>query len=122
MKLEYFTANPKNETNDCAIRSLANALGMKWEDVMREMCDIAIEKYLMPNDERCVGAFLAKRNIELNFQMSNDNTTVEQFAMQHPKGRFYISVMGHALSMIDGTVYDLQDPTHDRVDTWAKVG
>ena len=45
-----FTANPKNETNDCAIRSFANAEGKEWQQVAKEFFDIALEEYLMPND------------------------------------------------------------------------
>ena len=44
-----FTKNPKNETNDCIIRSIANAEDREWVDVMREMCDLAISMYNMPN-------------------------------------------------------------------------
>ena len=43
-----FTANPKNETNDCAIRSFANAEGKEWQQVAKEFFDIALEEYLMP--------------------------------------------------------------------------
>ena len=44
------TANPKNETNDCIVRSIANATNRPWQDVMRELCDIAIDMYQMPNN------------------------------------------------------------------------
>ena len=40
-----FTANPKNETNDCAIRSFANAEGKDWQQVAKELYDKADVSY-----------------------------------------------------------------------------
>ncbi len=36
----------------------------------------------------------------------NNRTTINKFVKDHPKGRFYCVVRGHAFAIIDGVVYD----------------
>lgn len=121
------TANPKNETNDCIVRSIANATGRPWQDVMRELCDIAIELCLMPNDSEVVDEYMYRRqtyvyNPEVTLTMNkNGNVTVEEFASQNPDGRFVLCCQGHGVSLINGDWYDLTDCAKDVVVEYYKV-
>lgn len=101
------TANPQRETNDCAIRSIANATGRPWQNVMRELCDIAIEMYDMPNSTRVIDEYFYNRKIFAN--QPSQPTNVLQFASEHPSGRFVVCLTDHAISIIDGDYYDLVD-------------
>lgn len=38
------------------------------------------------------------------------NTTLNQFIAQHPKGRFYVVVRGHAIGIVDGLIIDTVTP------------
>lgn len=102
-----FTANPKNETNDCAIRSIAKATGRPWQDVMREMCDIAIEMCLMPNDTKVIDEYMYKRKIFVYSPL--ERTTVSKFAQKNPEGAYVVCCEDHAVPIVDGTWYDLTD-------------
>ena len=119
MSYVHYTANPKNETNDCIIRSIACATNRPWQDVMREMCDIAIEKYLMPNDGAVVDEYMYRRKI---FVYSPTNEiTVAEFAKQNPTGRYVICVKDHGLSIVDGDYYDLTDSGKEKVIDYYEV-
>ena len=104
---KHFTANPKNETNDCIVRSIANATKTEWQTVMRELCDLAIEMYQMPNNGEVVDEYFYKKGIYC--RAPKEPITVEQFCKQNPKGAYVLGVAGHALSVIDGDYYDLTD-------------
>lgn len=119
MSYIHHTANPKNETNDCIIRSIANATGRPWKDVMKELCDIAIDMYLMPNNSEVIDEYMYKRKIFV--YPTDGNITVEQFAVENPSGRFVIGVKDHALSIIDGNWYDLVDSAKEKVLEYYKV-
>lgn len=121
LKFIRYTANPKNETNDCIIRSIANATQTPWEDVMREMCDIAIELYNMPNAYEVAKEYMDRRKYPEEYLRSSEELTVAEFCQQHPTGNYVILTEVHAISIIDGDVYDLQNSLYDRIVSYWKV-
>ena len=119
-----FTANPKNETNDCAIRSFANAEGKEWQEVAKEFFDIALSEYLMPNDFFIAGEYAQRHNYEDGYIYPDNPYTVERFAQTHPQGKYVVLVTGeqsHAVSIIDGDYYDLVDSANQPIDTYWKI-
>lgn len=110
-----FTKNPKNETNDCIIRSIANARDMEWQDVMREMCDIAIELYEVPNAIEVATTYMEKYGFEETYHYPSDNITVEKFCSLHPTGSYVLVVQDHAVSVKDGDYYDLVNSGSSKV-------
>lgn len=115
-----FTANPKKKrTNDCIVRSIANATNRPWADVMRELCDLAIEFCTMPNDGEVVDEYMYRRRWFAD--QPKTPTTVAQFAAEHPQGRFVIGVKDHGVSIIDGDWYDLVDSGRDLVVDYYEV-
>lgn len=121
LKFIRYTANPKNETNDCIIRSIANATQTPWEDVMREMCDIAIELYNMPNAYEVAKEYMDRRKYSEEYLRSSEELTVAEFCQQHPTGNYVVLTEIHAISIIDGDVYDLQNSLYDRIVSYWKV-
>lgn len=116
-----FTANPKRRTNDCIIRSIANATQTDWQEVMREMCDIAIEKYAMPNNDVVAREYFNRRNIEQMYMYPGDNMTVARFCEENPEGNFVLCVPDHALSVINGDYYDLVDSANEPISAYWQV-
>lgn len=119
-----FTANPKNETNDCAIRSFTNAEGKEWQQVAKEFFDIALENYVMPNDYSVAGKYAEKYGYEEDYIFPDNPFTIERFAQTHPTGKYVALVEdnegGHAVSIIDGDYYDLVDSAkHQMVSYWT---
>ena len=115
MVFKYYTANPVKETNDCIIRSVANATGQDWQTVMREFCDIAIEKYDMPNAYCVAQEYMNRRNYEEEYPYPTPPLTVSQFCKEHPQGKYVVLLENHALSVIDGDIYDLEDSAEQTV-------
>ena len=114
------TANPKGKrTNDCIVRSIANATGRPWADVLRELCEIGIELSNMPNSGEVVDEYMYRRKIFAN--QPKKSTTVAEFAKEHPTGRFVIGVQDHGVSMIDGNWYDLIDSGKDEIVDYYEV-
>ena len=46
---------------------------------------------------------------------SSNRITLKKFTEKHPEGKYYILVRGHALSVIDGVVYDYIDKPRRQV-------
>lgn len=120
-----FTANPKNETNDCAIRSFANAEGKEWKEVAKEFFNIALENFLMPNDLFVASEYAMKNNYEEGYIYPDNPFTVSRFAQVNPTGKFVVLVGddegGHAVSIIDGDYYDLVDSANCLINQYWKI-
>lgn len=120
-----FTANPKNETNDCAIRSFANAEGKEWKEVAKEFFNIALENFLMPNDLFVASEYAVKNNYEEGYIYPDNPFTVARFAQVNPTGKFVVLVGddegGHAVSIIDGDYYDLVDSANCLINQYWKI-
>lgn len=120
-----FTANPKNETNDCAIRSFANAEGKEWKEVAKEFFNIALENFLMPNDLFVASEYAVKNNYEEGYIYPDNPFTVSRFAQVNPTGKFVVLVGddegGHAVSIIDGDYYDLVDSANCLINQYWKI-
>lgn len=119
MAFVRFTANPKRETNDCIVRSIANATNRPWQDVMRELCNYAIEMYEMPNNSRVIEEYMYNRGIYV--YPCNKSMTLVEFARHNPVGRYVVCLEDHAVSVIDGDWYDLHDSAHSEVVEYYKV-
>ena len=107
MAFVKYTANPKNETNDCIVRSIAKATNKPWQDVMRGLCDIAIDMCLMPNDADVVNEYMYNEGVYV--YSAGENTTVEQFARKNPQGSFILCCEDHGVALVDGDWFDLTD-------------
>lgn len=120
-----FTANPKRETNDCAIRSFANAEGKEWQVVAKEFFDIALENFVMPNDLSVAAQYASKYGYEEGYIYPDNPYDVERFTQTHPTGKYVVLVGdnegGHAVSIIDGDYYDLVDSGAHQIDQYWKV-
>ena len=59
---KFVNANPKGytTTGDCAYRAMSVTLGMKWEDVVKETCEIAIETSRTPNGKETIDVMMQR--------------------------------------------------------------
>lgn len=122
-EFKYSNSNPKNDCNDCAVRSIATAANLPWEQVMRGLCDVAIAKYLMPNDLEVVSEYLSGLvgpDKGLNFLPNT--ITLDEFCQKFPKGRYAVQCMNHGVAVIDGVIYDTYNSSNDQVATAWLVG
>lgn len=119
MNYVHYSANPKHKdmsVNDCSVRSIAKAEDRPWQDVMRNLCDIAIEECLMPNDYRVVSKYMTDRyGANKREIFTDDYVTLAEFIDEHPEGAYAVQVTGHGVAVVDGVIYDLMDSSQDMV-------
>tara|TARA_Y100000588_G_scaffold170332_2_gene184166 strand:- start:649 stop:1080 length:432 start_codon:yes stop_codon:yes gene_type:complete len=105
------------DTNFCTVLALHCVTGVSMKD-----CNTYLGKFgrvfkkgmLINQIEEALSStskFFFKKG-----EYSNVNRiTLKRFTEKHPEGRYYILVRGHALSVIDGVVYDYEDKPRRQV-------
>lgn len=112
---EYYNANPHgNYVNDCVIRSISLAEGKTWDETYEELSDIAQKNGIILDDVNFVEPLLDSRYDRECYNY----ITVGDFADEHPKGIYLITMLGHITCCIDGTIIDSFD-CRDRLMTCA---
>lgn len=121
-KFVFKNSNPKVDTNDCAVRSIATAAELPWVEVMRGLCDVAIDEYRMPNDILVVHRYLQEKFQADIINLAGCGINLETFCEMFPEGRYAVQCETHGVAVIDGVIYDTYDSSRDIVATAAKVG
>lgn len=108
---------------DCSVRAIAKALNTDWETAYAM---IALNGYLMgdmPSSNAVWGAVLRQEGFK-RFAVPNtcpDCYTVEQFAVDHPKGIFVVGTGNHVVTVVDGLIYDSWDSSKEiPIYYWSK--
>lgn len=107
-----YNPNPVGaRVGDCAVRAVAKALGMSWEEAYIELC---ISGYLMgdlPNSNNVWGAVLRKRGFRKKAVPDTcpECYTLRDFCRDHPRGTFVVAFSGHVCTCVDGCHYDSWD-------------
>lgn len=74
---KFTNTNPKGytTTGDCTYRALSATVGMKWEDVLMELCQIAIETSRTPAGKESIDVFLSRHGYtKMTQPRKKDNT------------------------------------------------
>lgn len=107
------------ENNDCTVKALAVALGVPYKLAHRHFelhCGRrkgrgVVSRKVLPqslkNTPHKVGPYSNEKRVSL-----------ARFCREHPVGRFYVAVSGHAIGVVDGVVYDHTDSSR-RMVKWA---
>ena len=115
MFIEY-NPNPVGaKTRDCAIRAVARALDISWEDAFAL---IATNAYKMGNmmDMDYVWGSVLRQHGFIRLAVSNtcpDCYTLQEFAHDHPSGVFVVGTGGHVATVVDGNIYDAWDSSDE---------
>jgi len=109
----YYNPNPvrSDGVGDCAVRSIAKALGLSWEEAFSRLAYNAYLMGDMPSSDAVWGALLRQNGF---VRQVVPNTcpgcyTVEDFAHDHPEGVYVVKSSGHVATVEDGTLYDSWD-------------
>lgn len=97
------------ERNDCTVIAFAIVFKVTYAEAhkhMKERCGRmnrkgVISKTVLPPSLPDVRFRVRSFNKE-----SGNATTLGRFIKDHPVGRYYVCVRGHALAVVDGVVYD----------------
>lgn len=113
MSYAYYNPNPEGKSvGDCAVRAISMALGQSWEETFT---GLALEGFLrgdLPNADSVWGPYLGKHGFRRNLIPDDypDCYTVADFAADHPKGKYVLSMPGrHVLTVVDGVYFDSWD-------------
>ena len=106
---EYYNPNPSGKNvSDCVVRAISKALNQSWEDTYIEL---ALQGYIMGdllNSNVVWSAYLKNKGFNRDMVSSDcpDCYTINDFANEHPKGTYIIGTGTHAVTIVDGVIYD----------------
>lgn len=113
MSYASYNPNPAGRSiGDCAVRAIAKAIGMDWETAYVALAALGLDMRDLPNADSVWGAYLRRhgfqrRAIEDDYP---DGYTVADFAEDHPRGVYVLSMPGrHVVTVFDGAYYDSWD-------------
>lgn len=104
--------NPTGRTvGDCAIRAIARALDMDWEDAYTLVCENGFAMGDMPSSDSVWGAVLRQNGF---YKSAIPNRcpecyTARDFCLDNPRGTFVLGFGGHVCTVVDGNIYDTWD-------------
>ena len=118
--------NPDNrKTTDCAVRALALALTIPWDDAYLMLVSKGLKIHDMPDRHPVVHAVLKDMGYK---REAVPNTcpecySIEDFCRDHPKGVFFVGFGDHIAVIRDGNLLDAWDSSHELPQLyWHKEG
>lgn len=115
MWIEY-NPNPLGKrVGDCAIRAVAKALNLTWEEAFIEVSKDAFEMCDMPSSDSVWGATLRHHGFirESVPDACSDCYTADDFCHEFFKGTYVLAFGGHVATVIDGKLFDAWDSSQE---------
>lgn len=113
MSYASYNPNPAGRSiGDCAIRAIAKAVGLDWEAAYVALVAVGMELKDLPNADSVWGSYLRRHGFRRYLMADDfpDGYTVADFAADHPKGTYILSMPGrHVVAVQDGAYYDSWD-------------
>ena len=125
MSYVYYNPNPtRKSVGDCTVRALSKALGQSWEETYAGLSLEGFKRGDLPNADNVWGPYLVGKGFRRHF-IPDDGLgayTVEDFAADHPRGIYILSMQGrHVVTVVDGDYCDSWDSGRETPDYfWAK--
>ena len=111
MSYKFYNANALGKFhNDCTVRAISLAEGKTWDETYKELSIIAQRNGIILEDVNFIEPLLDSRYNRVDF----NEKYVGEFAREHPKGVYLITMNGHITCCIDGVIYDTFD-CRDRI-------
>lgn len=109
---KFYNANSRgNFTNDCVVRSISVAENKTWNEVHKELSDLAREQGILLDDVVFVERYLdSKYN-----RVCEYSKRVGEFINEYTHGTYLITMAGHITVVVDGILYDVFDPRDRRM-------
>ena len=105
----YYNPNPAGRSvGDCAIRAIAKALDIDWEDAYAKVVVNGFRMGDMPSSDSVWGSVFRMNGF---YRKALPNTcpdcyTAEDFCIDHPEGTYVLGFGGHVATVVDGDIYD----------------
>lgn len=113
MFVEYNPNPISRRVGDCAVRALAKALDLTWEQAYVLLVTNGFSMGDMPSSDTVWGATLRQHGFyrEVIPDECPDCYTAGEFCHDHPSGTFVLAFGGHVATVQDGNLYDTWDST-----------
>lgn len=98
---------------DCAVRAIAIALGISWEEAFDLLTDAARKMCDLPNSNSVWGAVLRMHGFYMSAIEVGDYYTAADFAHDNPVGIYVLGFGNHVSTIIDGNIYDAWDSSQE---------
>lgn len=112
----FFNPNPTGRNvGDCAVRAVAKALGIDWEQAYALIAANGYAMGDMMSSNSVWGSVLRQNGF---YRTSIPDTcpdcyTASDFAREHPKGIYVLGFGSHVSTVVDGDIYDSWDSTNE---------
>lgn len=106
---QYYNPNPAGRSvGDCAIRAIAKALGIGWEEAYAKVIVNGFRMNDMPSSDSVWGSVLRMNGF---YRTAVPNTcpdcyTIEDFCEDNPEGTFVLGTGTHTATVMDGILFD----------------
>lgn len=104
--------NPEfNDDSDCTVRAICLLLDKSWDAVYLELCAEGFNMKRMPINDKVWGSYLVKEGCK-RYRLPNTCPmcyTVNDFAIDYPKGEYLVKVDSHVVAVVNGYYYDTWD-------------
>lgn len=108
-----YNANPSNKrTTDCAIRAVATACGISWDDAYKELANAGFAIKEAMHDLKTIEFVLCNHNFKIGKVLvpkGSKRPKVAQFSAEHPNWTALFSISGHVVASVKGNYYDTWD-------------
>jgi len=117
MAYMYFNSNPiGNRVGDCTVRAISALTGASWDDTYMGLSLQGFMDKDMPSSNSVWDAYLRHLGYNKFIAPNCPNCiTVNEFANEHPKGRFLLATGSHVVALIDGTWLDTWDSSMEKI-------
>ena len=107
MPFSYYNPNPvKNNTKDCAIRAVAKALNISWEESFAKIAAMAYGMGETMNNNAAWGAVLRMHGFYRDIIPNTcpDCYTAKDFCRDYPVGTYVLVFGDHTATIVDGVL------------------
>lgn len=104
-----YNPNPTGRNvGDCAVRAVAKALDISWEDAYAKIVSNGYAMGDMPSSDSVWGSVLRQNGFyrEAIPNECPDCYTAKDFCKDNPYGVFVLGFGGHVATVVDGDLYD----------------
>ena len=115
MWIEYNPNPTARKVGDCAIRALAKALDVDWEQAYMMAVENGLQMGDMPSSDAVWGSVL-RQNGFYRKAIPNycpDCFTAQDFCRIYPNGTYTLAFGGHVATVVDGDIYDSWDSSEE---------
>ena len=116
MAWKYYNPNPQGKlTGDCAVRAIAAALSLDWDDAYALICANGFVMADMPNANSVWGRALQVRGFQREVIPNSCPYcyTADDFCWDNKTGLYVLGFGNHVATVKDGTIYDSWDSSKE---------